>query len=322
MKQNRTKDSLLAAYLINGDDELKREVILKRLKERVEKMGDISFNYDSFEGEAARGDEIVAACNTMPFASEVRLVQVNNADKLKKADSEPIVDYLGSPSSTTVLALISAGLAKNTRLYKAVAALGKTAVIDCSSQRKSELPKMVRQIAVGYGVVFSDAAAVRLVERVGENTVRLDAEIKKVALACADSGEVSEAQVNDLVQKTVEIKPWEFVDAFAARDLCTCLELLPYMKATSLHALMAMCTTRLRELICAKSLEARGSGHALAETLKVPPWRVKNHTTWARTFSSEELRQAIVAACETERKMKSGVDPESAFFDWVLGVAG
>ena len=70
------KDALLSAYLINGEDELKRETVLKRLRARISKLGDIDFNCDTFDGETASGGDIVSACNTMPFASDVRLVVV------------------------------------------------------------------------------------------------------------------------------------------------------------------------------------------------------------------------------------------------------
>ena len=58
----------------------------------------------------------------------------------------------------------------------------------------------------------------------------------------------------------------------------------------------------------------------LAQALKVPDWRVKNHNTWARSFTGEELRSALIAARDTEQAMKSGADPSAAFLDWMLSV--
>ena len=106
---------LLPAYLAVGEDALKREAVIARLKARLATMGDLSFNSDEFDGEVAEGAAIAAACNTMPFASPVRLVYVRNADKLKKADAEELVNYLKAPSATTVLACEAEKLAKNTR---------------------------------------------------------------------------------------------------------------------------------------------------------------------------------------------------------------
>ena len=166
--QKKTDAPLLPAYLVVGEDALKRDAVMKRLRARLSAMGDLSFNDDSFDGETAEGADIVGACDTVPFASPVRLVEVRAADKLKKADAERLVSYLGAPNGSTVLALVAEKLAKNARLYKAVAAHGKTAVIDCSLPKRYELPKMVRSMAVGHGVTLTEGAAAKIVELVAE----------------------------------------------------------------------------------------------------------------------------------------------------------
>ena len=179
--------NLLPAYLINGEDQLKRETVLKRLRSRLEAMGDLDFNCDTFDGKDALGGDIVAACNTMPFGIDKRLVIVRNADDLKKADSEALVAYLASPADFTVLALLANKLAKNTRLYKAAAAVGPKAVIDCAPRKAYELPSQVRAMATSHDIAMTDSAAKLLVELVGEDTVHLDAELKKIALAHASA---------------------------------------------------------------------------------------------------------------------------------------
>ena len=138
--------------------------------------------------------------------------------------------------------------------------------------------------------------------------------------------------MRSLVSRTTEATPWEFVDAFAARDLKKCLIYRAKMESTSPHALIAMCTTRLREIMCAKVLAERGNPNALASALteyakianpKARPkqaWQVKGHSTLARRFSREELRRAIITARDAERAMKSGADPEAAFMDWITSV--
>ncbi|MDY3980076.1 MULTISPECIES: DNA polymerase III subunit delta [unclassified Paraeggerthella] len=318
--QKKQNAPLLPVYLICGEDALKRDTVMKRLRARLSALGDLSFNSDEFSGETATGADIVSACNTVPFASPVRLVEVRAADKLKKADSEGLVAYLDSPAETTVLALIAEKLAKNTRLYKAVAKHGKTAVIDCAPLKRFELPKAVRAMAVGHGVTLTEGAAVKLVDLVGEDTVRLDSELKKIALAHRGTDAVNEHEIVAMVSRTAEVKPWEFVDAFAARDARKCLLYLGRMDSVSPHALLAMCTTRLRELVCARALADRGNPRGVAAALKMPDWRVKNHATWARGFTSAQLRAALVAARDAERAMKSGADPDVAFLEWVLGV--
>lgn len=311
---------LLPVYLISGEDELKRETVLARLHARLEKMGDLSFNSETFSGATATGEEILTAANTLPFASSVRLVEVHDVDKLKKADSELVIEYLKQPCETTVLALVGQKVAKNTRLYKAVAAYGKTAIIDCAPFARRDMNKVVRSMAVGHGITFTEGAASALLDLVGTNTVALDGEIKKLSLSHRGTDPVNENEVLSMVSRTVEIKPWELVDAFSGRNAQRCLYLMNRMNSVSSFGLLSMCVNRIRELISVKALTARGQGALIAKTLKVPDWRVKNLRLWAKGYSTHELVEALRSARDTEQRMKSGTDKDEAFVMWLLNV--
>lgn len=318
MASQEKQTALLGAYLIVGEDLLKQRHVIDRLRSSVARFGDLSFNHDEFDGAEAGGAAIVDSCNTLPFASEKRLVEVSNADKLRKADSDALVSYLASPNEATVLCLIAEKLAKNTRLYKAVAAMGKNAVIDCAPLKRYELVSTVRSMAVSHGFALTQGAAQRLVELVGEDTVRIDSELRKLALEHRGPDAMGEREVSAMVAQTAEARPWEFVDAFSARDVKICLRLLPLLKSTSPFALLALCVSRIRELLCARALAARGETGRLPDVLKLPPWRVKNHAAWARSFASGALERALITSRDAERAMKSGTDPESAFIDWMF----
>ena len=318
-----SKPALLPAYLVVGEDKMKQQAVLKRLRARLDGEGALDFNHDVFNAETAEagvGGLVAQACNTVPFASSFRLVEVLNAEKLPKADSEAVVAYLADPNPTTILCVVAEKLAKNTRLYKALAAVGKQAVIDCTPRARRELPRTVRQMAVGHGVAFTDRSANRLIELVGEDTVLLDAEIRKIAVAHVGNQPVSEAEVDALVVRTAVVKPYLMVDALCERNLAKVLSIRKQLDATP-YQLLPQCVRRLRELVCAKSLAARGQAAGLGKELGYPDWRVKNHVSWARRFSNAELRAALLGARDTEQAMKSGADPESAFMDWLLSVA-
>lgn len=313
-------NGFLPVYLANGDDALKRARVAERLRSRIEQLGDLSFNSEDFDGESAKGADIIAACNTLPFMSDVRLVTVKNADKLRKADSEALVEYLQAPAESAVLALYAQGLAKNTRLYKAVAQFGKSAIIDCASVAKRDLPSHVARMAKMHGVTLRSDATSLLIELVGEDTVRLDAELRKLSLAHVGTGSITPDEVNNLVGRTTEAKPWEFVDAFSQRDAAKCVRLRTRMESTSVYALLGMCITRIRELAMVHGLAARGQMGQISEYVKAPSWKLKHYQAFARNFTPEELRQALRAARDAERAMKSGSDPESTFETWYLSV--
>lgn len=321
MTQSKTSKPLLAAYLVDGADTLKRETVVKRLRERIARVADLEFNSDRFDGATATGADIVNACNTAPFGGDVRLVEVTHADKLRKADSEQIVAYLKNPNATTVLELVTEKLAKNTRLYKAVAALGKSAVIDCTPMKEDALKRAVRSMATSHGFTITPDAASLLVDRIGTDTVSIDSQLEKIGMAHRGSDPVNENEVMQLVSETVEARPWDLVTAFSERNLKKCLYLLPRLKSSSPFALLSMCTTRVRELICARAVLERGGGPAqIARSLNKKDWQVKRHLHYARAFAPAELEQALVLSRDTEQAMKSGSDPDEAFRLWLATV--
>ncbi len=177
-----SETGLLPAYLIVGTDGVKRDHAVSRMKARLEKSGMVEFNLD--ERDMTKDpdiESIIGSLNTFPMGSEFRLVILDGCSKLAKAISEPLVDYLASPSPTTVCLIIADSLAKNTRLYKAIAKIDKKAVIDCSGTKRWELPRRVQQMATQHGKSISTAAAEELVSRSGENTRMLDNDLAKLA---------------------------------------------------------------------------------------------------------------------------------------------
>lgn len=312
---------LLPAYLLVGPDEVKRDAAIDRLVSRLEASGMATFNLDDRDmTKPQEPDEIIASLCTFPMGSDFRLVILRSCDHLVKAMSEALVSYLVAPSPDTVCLIVADALARNTRLYKAVAKIDAKAVIDCSAKKRWELPAYVQGMASRHGVSISSAAAEELVARAGESTRMLDTQLKKLA-AMTGSSSIELADVERYVVRTAEIKPWDFLDAVSARDVARALELYRLLPPKSEVRLLSLLLTRVRELIVAKALDERGQARELASTLGVKDWQVKNHVRWSRLFSMDELVDALRSAVETECALKGSRDSEIAFTTWFVSIA-
>lgn len=312
---------LLPAYLIVGADELKRSSAVKRLRSHVpEDLAD--FNLDELEGATIEDPEqLVSSAQTMPFCADFRLVIVNGAENLCKPVSEAVVSYLKDPNPQCVLCLVAEKLAKNTRLYKAVAKVGPHSVIDCAPLKRWELPPYVVKLAQKRGLSMDNAAAQELLERVGESTVALDNQIATLAELVGDTGRITLGDVEANVAQIAEVSPWAFADAVCERNAPRAMEMLNLMKAPSLVFLHSVLVGRLRELVCAKSLDARGAASGLAHELGRQSWQVKNHVRWSRAFGEEELASLLGQAAACERALKGSSDSDAAFTRFVLAMA-
>ena len=312
---------LLPAYLIVGADELKRDAAVRRLRSRV--PADIAdFNLYELDGASLEEPgQLISSAQTMPFCADFRLVIVNGAGELAKPVSEAVVSYLADPNPQCVLCLVAEKLAKNTRLYKAVAKVGPHSVIDCAPLKRWELPPYVVKLAQKRGLSMDNAAAQELVERVGESTVALDNQIATLAQLVGDAGRITLADVEANVAQIAEVSPWAFADAVCESNAPRAMEMLNLMKAPSLVFLHSVLVGRLRELICAKSLDARGAASGLARELGRQSWQVKNHVRWSRAFGEEELVELLGQAAVCERALKGSQDSEAAFARFVLAMA-
>lgn len=310
----------MPAYLVVGSDELKRSHAVARMKKRLEASGLADFNLDERDmSKEQTPEDVLSSLNTFPMGADFRLVILRPCDRLPKAMSEMLVDYLKNPSSTTVLLLVAEKLAKNTRLYKAVAKIDKKAIVECAPKKRWELPQQVRSMATAHGKAITQGGAEELVSRVGESTRMLDNELKKLA-SMVEGGEITQADVERFVVRTAEPRPWDFLDAVSARNLPKALSLLRMMPQRQEIMLYSLLTTRIRELIYAKALDARGEGSTLARALGLQSWQVKNHLRWARGFKMSELLGALESAVDVELALKGSQTSDVALIRWVTQI--
>lgn len=304
--------------MLVGEDKLKAETALEKLTEYVDESM-MEFNLEILDAtESIDPDVLLTSLNTLPFMTDLRLVVIKNAENLKKEVSEVIVEYLNDPLETTTLALVATKLAKNTRLYKAVQKISPKAVIPCEPKKRWELPNHVRSLAVAHGKTIQPQAAEALVSLIGESTLMLDNELKKLALIVGDRDTITLDDVEQNVARIAEVKPWDFLDAVCERRPDKAMQLFHLMPSQNLIGLYTLMLSRLRELLSARALQARGVPQTLAQELGMRDWQVKNHLRWAQNYSSEELLDALRSAADCEYKLKTSPNKDLIFITWIL----
>ncbi|MEY8436508.1 DNA polymerase III subunit delta [Atopobiaceae bacterium 24-176] len=328
--------SLLPAYAAVGDNKVKREETVAHLKRHLDPaFGE--FNLDECRDSAKlTRDAVLQSLDQLPFGEGQRFVIIHGADHLPKDVSEALVSYLKDPNPHTVLLLTAERLARNTRLYKAVAALdpkpskgGPVTVIGCSLPKPWELPDLFVRFCASCGVTANQAAAAEVVDRVtppkGDPTPILRQIAFQLSSRYGSGAQVGLREVKESVARIVEPKPWTFADAVAARDLPRALELYGLFRGDPEVLLHMFTVDRLRELACCRSLMAKGQGtpEAMAKAQGFPAqqkWRYKNHPRWARSFTDRELSTALRSAADCERALKGSGSSRTAFIQWITSV--
>ncbi|MDR0347644.1 MAG: DNA polymerase III subunit delta [Coriobacteriales bacterium] len=310
---------LLRLYLFNGEDVLKQETLLERLRQRLAAQGDLLMNSQVFSAkEIPSADVLLNALNTIPFGAPVRLVVIKDTDTLSSALQNSLITYIQNPSPTTVLVLVAKKLSVSGRLYKAILAHDRNSVVDCGSKKRSELPLLIRNMARSRGIDITTEAANLLVDLVGASTVSLDTEVAKlVAIAkAAGSGRIEDEDVAHNVARLVEPKPWDLTNALALRDTALCLQLVDRMRGYTAVGLFTQCVTKLREILTAATLKKRGL--PVAATMGKRDWQLREVMQGTERYRQDELESLLKRAPEIEMRMKTGADADQLLRLWVI----
>ncbi len=316
---------LLPVYLFVGNDHLKREALVKRMQERVGELGDLTLNQASFSAQDVETPEsILAACTTLPFLSEKRLVIVKDIEFANKDLLTVLADYLDNPSTTTVLVMIGDKLSKATKLYKKLSANFPKAIVLCEEKtKKNDIEGFIKSQVASAGVSIDIDAITRLRELVGTSSVAINSEISKLVgyITSNQRSCITMQDVNAMVTRREQPKPWDLTDPLSRRNVKRVLDVLSQMEDRDKPlGLMTMCTKRMRELLVAKSLEMRPGSPSVAEVLGGNPYAYRNHLQFSRNFTEEELIMILNKAADCEEMMKTGYDPTYCFEMWLIGV--
>lgn len=299
---------LKPAYLLTGSDQPKVARALRRLRERI---GDDAT--ELLAADEAAGADVVAACNAMGlFASERRLVVVDRVDAWKQAEHEPVIAYLASPSPETVLALVGAGIKKDSALAKAVAKTGELLVYDLPKRgSRADVPGWVRQQFAARGAKVDPTAAKLLVELVGDDLTELTGEVDKL-VAWANGAAIGEAEIELLVPPRGEVPPFDLTDAWGRRDVAGVLAASERLLARAgvpardaLPRIVGLLTSHVTRVAECQNLAAEGvPAREAAERMKKSRFYVEKLYEQASNFTPDELRGAIVRLAALDLALK------------------
>jgi DNA polymerase-3 subunit delta len=301
---------LKPAYLVTGSDRPKVTRAVRRLRERI---GDDAT--EILSAHEAGGGDVEAACNALGlFATERRLVVVENVEAWKSADTEPVVAYLAAPSPETVVALVGEGIKGDSALAKAVAKVGEVLAYDLPKRgNRADIPGWVGRQFAAAGVKVDAATCRLLVELGGDDLTELAGEVEKL-VAWANGDPIGEAEIELLVAPRAEAPPFALTDSWGRRDVAGVLAASERVLARAgvpardaLPRTVGLLTNHVTRVAECQALGAAGvPARQAAEQMRKSRFYVEKLYEQAANFTPDELRDAIVRLAELDHALKGG----------------
>lgn len=322
MQRNGEAQDLKPVYLIVGEDPYFFNQSLKKLKQRLEREGDLLLDYQEFEAPELDPEALINALRTPSFLSGKRVVVLKRIEQLREADRQRLKEYLQDPADSSSLILQLGDPKKGGPWRKMVGARGE--VREKKKYTWSQLRSWVRQKVGQSGKSISGDALQELILRVGPDLERMEKEMEKLFLYYADDQEIKKAGVGKIVSPSIESSVFHLLNAVGRRkaeeSLSTFRNLMVQEKNPL--GLLALLARHFRHLILAKSFYEQGrSQRQIEESLQVRDFVAASYLEQIRNFTNKQLTNVYRLILETEYRIKSGeLEPTKALELLIVGI--
>lgn len=212
------------------------------------------FNLATFSADSG-GWSAMDMAKTPPMMARRRVVVLREMEKASVELLDALMEYADRPVPSTVLVLVGeklpaavGGVDRGKRLENKLKALG--GVQRFKSAEQDPIGFAVARATEG-GCTLDRRAAALLVERVGNDLGRLDAEVEKLTAFVGGKGTIGPDAVEQVTSLVAEAVIWTLTDAVLARDADRGLASLHRLleDGEPSHRLLAMVAWQVRQLL-------------------------------------------------------------------------
>lgn len=301
--KSRLRKKVEASYLVQGEDVLLYDKALDLIKKannlQLEEFNFLVFDEDSFDG-----DKVIDALETLPMASEKKVVLLKNITNVSAEFKKKLREYLNKPVLTTCLVIFDFFNKFDFIISEKVSAKR----LDDASLRDLILAELKNKR------IAHDAITL-LIESCCNYYSLIKNEVDKL-ISCEDE-EITIKTIDSLVCKETEFTVFELTDALSKRDADKSVALLNLMeKDTKTFSLILNHFRRL--FFVAVSEE---SDREMAELLGVKEYAITKARALARNFSKLQLKNIYEMLNDVDFYIKNGqMQVENALYYLIFGI--
>ncbi len=320
------KTGLKPQYLFYGQERYLIDQFIDKMIDKYVPDSYRDFNLIVFDGERTGVDEIIDACETVPFFNEIKVVIVRNATffRSKKANVTPegesrLLDYFKQPLESTKLFFISnQSIDKRKKITKEIQKEGR--IVEFGKLDHNIFIKWMHKQIKSYGKDLDQQTMNYLVNRMAyldkhssKNLLDVENELRMICSSLIDRDHVSNEDIDKYVKKPLDADIFQMVDAVGQKKAETAILIMHELlnKGEPIQVIFSMICRQFRLLKKVKMLVDEGYNQAsIAKLLSAHPYAIKNIMKQIHRFDGKVLTLILDKCSTIDYKMKStAMDP-------------
>jgi len=315
------KNGLKPLYLFYGQERYLIDQFIDKMIHTYVPESYRDFNLVVFDGEKTTVDEIIDACETVPFFNENKIVLVKNTTffRSKKANLTPggedrLLEYFKEPLKSTNLFFISnQSIDKRKKICKDLQKEGR--LIEFGKLNRDIFTKWVHKKIKSYKKDLERTTMNYLIDRMAylgkhdsKTLLDVDNELRMICSSLIDRHQVEKGDIDKFVKKPLDADIFMMVDAVgqkrAEKAILIMHELLK--RGEPIQVVFTMICRQFRLLKKIKMLTTEGYNQAtISKLLGVHPYAVKNISSQVHKFDDKVLTQILEKCSSIDYRMKS-----------------
>ena len=300
------RQGLEPLYLLVGPERYLRRVAAREISEAALSTTLIrEFNEASFSLLTDSVRSAIAAAEQLPMMSERRVVRVRDFARLRDADEEMLIAYLGNPSPSTVMIFTADDLDKRKKSTKAL--LDSCTVVDFSPLKDSEAKAWAKSQLKSSKAVVDDQVLGEIINLVGTDVQTLANELDKLGSAALDSGRIDMELVDELIGRTRELSNFELGDHLLANNRKRALETLHRLLDDGAEPVMliGLIAGNYHRLALGKHLLMRGGREEVFRNISMPPFKRDAYISNLQRSDAKKIARGIQLTAAADLAIKT-----------------
>jgi DNA polymerase III subunit delta len=310
---SESSGTIKPAYLIVGTDEGKIDAALSRLRARAEREGGPGAleSFGAVDGPADP-EALIGAIPSMSLMAERRYLVADGVERWTAKQAGAAGEALSDLPPDVTVALVAR---ESPPKLKAPRGLGDAVekaggeVLRYEAPKARDLPARLVAEAADRGFRLEPEAARMLVERMGENTMRLVTEVERLSVWAGPGGEVTLDDLESMVMDTSEEAIWAASDAIVVRDRARAVGAAERLstQGEAISSIVYQAARRLRDAhLAAIELERGTPPKEVEKKLRMHPYAARMLVRSVRGGSAVGLRASTCAVADLEWWTRGG----------------
>ncbi len=294
-----------SVYLLYGEEAYLKKQYKNKLKQSLSKPDD-TMNTAVFEGKDTNVGEVIDLAETLPFFAERRMIMIENSGFFKSAN-EDLAAYMKEIAETTCIVFVETEVDKRSKMYKAVKSAGR--IVEFARQTEGVLTQWILGRLKRENRKITKPVLQLFLTKTGNDMEYIDKELEK--LFCYSMGQevITAEHVEAVCVTQTTGKIFDMVNAIAEKKQKQALDLYydllalkePPMRILFLIARQFQILFQVKELS-----NHRHDNKFIASKAGIPEFTVRRNQAQARSFSMEQLREAVEDCVQSEEDVKTG----------------